>query len=91
MCNEIPKVKMLKKFAWRILAANIYIRRKPVVKITLVKRWIEPTLEITFTTLKKYWKCKLDESNFSDNETRLILRCESPQPQLNVKPTLKRC
>ena len=40
-------------------------------------------------TLKKGWKCKLDWRNFSDVETTLILRCESHQPKLNVKPTLK--
>ena len=35
--------------------------------------------------LKKGSKCKLDQRNFSNDETTLILRCESRQPKLNVK------
>ena len=59
--------------------------------MTLFQRWtnVENYLYDVEPTLKKGWKRKLDWRNFSDVETMLMLRCQSHQPKVNVKPTLK--
>ena len=63
----------------------------PACKMTLFQRWtnVENYLYDVEPTLKKGWKRKLDWRNFSDVETTLILRCQSHQPNVNVKLTLK--
>ena len=72
---------------WVMVATNF-----PAGKMTLFQRWtnVENYLYDVEPTLKKGWKRKLDWRNFSDVETTLILRCQSHQPKVNVKPTLKK-
>ena len=59
--------------------------------MTLFQRWtnVENYLYDVEPTLKIGRKRKLDWRNFSHVETTFILRCQSHQPKVNVKPTLK--